>query len=99
MRSVSHPGVRVCWNSNPGEVVDGSVRSAFERLKRHLGSVVHIHDLYDGYPYRELFAMLRDINYEGWCLSESPATDDPLRVMRYYRALFDELAQSRRGES
>jgi hypothetical protein len=57
---------------------------------------VHIHDLYDDYPYRELFALLRKQGYEGYCLSESPATADPLRVMRYYRMLFDEMSRQER---
>jgi hypothetical protein len=53
---------------------------------------VHIHDLYDpSYPYRELFRLLRSAGFEGHCLSESPATSDPLRVMRYYKALYEEL--------
>lgn len=87
-----HPSVRACWNSNPGETVDGSLKPSFDLLKDYLGATIHIHDLYDAeYPYRELFALLRSIGYEGWCLSESPATEDPVRVMHYYRALWGEL--------
>jgi hypothetical protein len=56
---------------------------------------VHIHDLFDpNYPYRELFALLREMDYDGYCLSESPATSDPLRVMRYYKALWEELIRT-----
>lgn len=93
LRAAAQPNVRACWNSNPGETVDGSLRPNFDRLKKYLGGTVHIHDLYDDYPYRELFALLRDSGWDGYCLSESPATDDPLRVMRYYKALFGELAR------
>ena len=89
-----HPRVLVCWNSNPGETVNGSLKSSFELLKNKLGATVHIHDLYDAdYPYRELFTLLRSVKYRGWCLSESPATTDPLRVMRYYKALWEELTR------
>lgn len=91
MEAANHDSVVVCWNSNPGEVVDGSIASNFNLVKKKLGRTVHIHDLYDAYPYRELFALLRKQDYEGYCLSESPATADPLRVMRYFRMLFDEL--------
>src|SRR5690606_37964449 len=94
MQAADHPSVRVCWNSNDGETVDGSLRRSFDLLKEYQGAVVHIHDLYDrSYPYRELFALLGEIGFEGHTLSESPATDDPLRVMRYYRALWEELSR------
>lgn len=86
-----HSSVRLCWNCNPGEVKEGSIAEPFERLKETLANVVHIHDLFDPkYPYQELFALLKSIDYHGWCLSESPATDDPIKVMHYYRALFHE---------
>ncbi len=91
MEAAHHDAVVACWNSNPGETVDGSLVRSFDLLKNKLGGTVHIHDLYDAYPYRELFALLRKRDYEGYCLSESPPTQDVLRVMRYYRMLFDEL--------
>lgn len=94
MDVADHPGVTICWNSNPGETIDGSLKKNFNLLKDRLGDVVHIHDLYDKrYPYRELFTLLGGNGFKGYCLSESPATSDPLRVMRYYRALFDELSR------
>ena len=94
MEAADHPQVRVCWNSNPGETIDGSLKHNFDLLRQRLSNVVHIHDLYDDkYPYRELFALLRQAGFRGYCLSESPATADPLRVMRYYKALWDELTR------
>ncbi len=94
MTAADHPNVAVCWNSNPGEVVDGSIKANFDLLKSRLGRTVHIHDLFDeSYPYRELFALLQEMSYDGYCLSESPATSDPLRVMRYYRAMWGELTR------
>jgi len=91
-----HPSVTVCWNSNPGETIDGSLKKNFELLKDRLGRVVHIHDLYDErYPYRELFSLLRQEKFTGYCLSESPRTTDALRVMRYYKALWEELSRPR----
>lgn len=87
-----HPNVTVCWNSNPGETINGSIKENFDLLKSKLGNVVHIHDLFDErYPYRELFSLLRKNGFKGYCLSESPATTDTLRVMKYYRALWQEL--------
>lgn len=93
-----HPSVRSCWNSNPGEVMNGSVRHSFELLEKYQGAVVHIHDLFDPkYPYRELFTLLRKSNFTGYTLSESPATTDTVRVMQYYRALWLELTRQPAG--
>lgn len=90
-----HPHVKACWNSNPGETVNGSIEASFNLLKHRLGQTVHIHDLYDKeYPYRELFRLLQKQGYKGYCLSESPSTADAVRVMKYYRALFDLLCQN-----
>ncbi len=94
MEAADHPQVVVCWNSNPGEVVDGSIAAPFAQVADKLGATVHIHDLYDGYPYRELIALLQGREYEGWLLSESPAVSDPIAVMRHYRALFDAWTSS-----
>jgi sugar phosphate isomerase/epimerase len=94
MQVADHPRVAVCWNSNPGETIDGSLKHNFDLVRDRLSKVVHIHDLYDEqYPYRELFALLKDAKFDGYCLSESPPTDDPLRVMRYYKALWEELTR------
>lgn len=92
--AADHDQVVVCWNSNPRETVNGSLEPNFNLVKNKLGSTVHIHDLYDAdYPYRELFALLQKRDYDGWCLSESPASTDTVRVMRYYRALWEEMTK------
>lgn len=94
MQIANHPLVVVCWNSNPGEPINGSIKQPFDLLKSKFGQTFHIHDLFDKtYPYRELFQLLKAEKYEGYMLSESPATADAPRVMRYYRALFDELSK------
>jgi sugar phosphate isomerase/epimerase len=88
MDACGHPNVGVTWNSNPQDVKDGSIRQNFDLLKA-LIRCVHIHDLYDSYPYRELFTLLRDIGYDRYTEAEAPETTDPLRVMRYYRAMWE----------
>ena len=96
MQIAEHPSVTVCWNSNPGELIESSLKHNFELLEDWLGDVVHIHDLYDPeYPYRELFQLLQQSGFEGYTLSESPSTADPVRVMHYYRALWQELTGQR----
>ncbi len=46
-----HPFVKICWNCNGSDIVDGSIKANFELVKHKFGSV-HIHDLSDrNYPY------------------------------------------------
>jgi hypothetical protein len=40
------------------------------------------------YPYRTLFALLRQSGYRGYCDAEVQASAEPIRFMKYYRALF-----------
>jgi sugar phosphate isomerase/epimerase len=88
-----HRNVRVCWNSNATDVKNGSVKEGFGLIRDHLGSV-HINELYrEEYPWRELFILLREAGYRGYCFAEIQESADPERVMRYYRALFNELAR------
>ena len=85
-----HPNALVCWNSNPGEEDEhGSIRPNFELVKHAIGEV-HITEIgvYQ-YPWQELFTLLKEINYGGWCLSEIQYNPEPERFMRYYRTLFD----------
>ena len=57
-------------------------------VKDRIGNV-HMHELWDEeYPYREFFALLRQANYQGYCDAEIPASCEPIRLMKYYRALF-----------
>jgi sugar phosphate isomerase/epimerase len=83
-----HPNVFVCWNSNPTDVQDGSVRENFRLVGPKIREV-HLRDLFDEtYPWRELFALLAEQGYEGYTLAEIPESPDPERVLRYFRALW-----------
>jgi sugar phosphate isomerase/epimerase len=83
-----HPNVYVCWNSNPTDVVNGSIRETFALVAPKIREV-HLHDLYDEtYPWTELFALLNRQKYEGFTLAEIPESSDPERVLRYFRALW-----------
>jgi hypothetical protein len=71
--------------------VDGSVKPSFELLQPRIRSV-HITDLYNpAYPWRELFTLLRASGYDRYTLAEIPESSDPERVLKYYRALWQEL--------
>lgn len=87
-----HPQVGVTWNCNPGEVVDGSIRQNFELLAPWIWSA-HIHDLYEDYPYREFIALLKGINFDGFCLIEMPWSCEPERLLKYYAMMWKEWTQ------
>ncbi|MBI5084682.1 MAG: sugar phosphate isomerase/epimerase [Acidobacteria bacterium] len=93
MKSTKHPSVGLCWNSNPTDVVNGSVKMSFDMLKPWIKSC-HINELAnEKYPYRELFTLLRQARFERYTLMEIAESKDPERFMRYYRALWMELAR------
>lgn len=88
----AHPNVKACWNSNDSDTgPDGTIRANFNLLKQDIG-LVHMTDLANPkYPWRELFAGLRATGFTGYCLAEVPESAEPIRFMRYYRALWLEL--------
>ena len=91
MEIADHPMVGVCWNSNPEDVDGGSVAKSFELLKPWLRSV-HINELWKKeYPWRELFDLLKKTEFNRYTLAEIEGNPDPVRFMRYYRALWQEL--------
>jgi hypothetical protein len=88
MAYADHPNVHACWNSNPTDVVDGSVKSGFSPIAGRIREV-HLRDLFDAtYPWRELFALLAARGYDGYTLAEIPESSDPERVLRYFKALW-----------
>jgi hypothetical protein len=91
-----HDNCFVCWNSNPGEVDEnGSIRSSFELLKPWIRSC-HINRLIDAhYPWRELFTLLQESGYDRFTLAEIQDSPDRERVLRYYRALWQEYTHPR----
>ena len=91
MDITDHDNVFVCWNSNPGEVEDGSVKNSFDLVKEWI-QLVHINELHRReYPWRELFGLLKGSGYDGYTLAEIPESSDPVRMLNYYRALWEAL--------
>jgi len=92
------PNVGVTWNSNLGfDLKDGSVKPYFELMRDKIYSV-HINELINGYPYRELFTLLNTSGYDRYTLIEAQplktgdATDIE-RFLRYYIALWEAWSQ------
>lgn len=84
-----HHNVYICWNSNPGEVKNGSIDEAYELLRHKIG-LVHITELCNPeYPWRDLFAKLKTDGYSGYTLAEIAGNDDGERLLKYYKALWE----------
>jgi sugar phosphate isomerase/epimerase len=100
MEQCGHASVGVTWNSNPEDVVGGSVEPSFKLLRPWVKSC-HINELYkDGlgrYPYRELFRLFRESGYDRVTLCEvgkpMPTPETGEELLRYYKALWTELAR------
>lgn len=86
------PGSKLCWNCNGEDTAGAGLAANFQSVQERLGTV-HIHDLISSYPWRELFDLLKKANFRGWTLlEEGSPTSDPLRVMQYYRLLWETMA-------
>jgi sugar phosphate isomerase/epimerase len=83
-----HPNVGACWNSNQDDLRGDGFDANFDLVKSKIVAV-HMRDLFlEEYPWRRLLTRLNEIGFAGFCLAEIPESSDPIRVMRYYRALF-----------
>jgi sugar phosphate isomerase/epimerase len=97
MEQCDHPKVGVTWNSNGSDLKDGSVAEYFKLLTPWIRSC-HINDLWKdqtgAYPYRELFRLLKGINYDRTTLIEVGKVwkdaDAGTEFLRYYKALWNE---------
>lgn len=90
MRATGHKNVGLCWNSNPTDVVNGSVKASWELLKPWVKNA-HITELASSFPWRELFGLMRQSGYDRYMLCEAEASTEPERFLRWYKALWTEL--------
>jgi len=87
------PTPRILVLRAPGTNCDRETAYAFERAGGQ-ADLVHINRLHCGYPYAELFRLLKAGGYEGYCLAELPAAGDvtcATEFLRYYRQSFELL--------
>jgi sugar phosphate isomerase/epimerase len=86
--TAGHKNVGACWNCNQTDLDGEGFDHNFDLIKDKIFSV-HMRDLYlEEYPFRKLFMGLKGIGFSGFCLAEIPESTDPVRVMRYFRALW-----------
>jgi sugar phosphate isomerase/epimerase len=81
------PYVCVNWNCDANDVKGPGFDANFHSVKDRITNV-HMHELWEGYPYRRLFELLRQSGYQGYCDAEIPDSTEPVRLMKYYRATF-----------
>jgi len=101
MEQCGHRKVGLTWNSNPTDLKDNSLAEAFRLLRPWVRSC-HINELYKDssrtYPYRELFRLLRESDYDRVTLVEvgrgMPTAEAGEELLRYYKALWAELARA-----
>ena len=81
------PYVYVNWNCDALDSAGKGFEYNFNSVKDRIKGV-HLHELWTDYPYRLLFKSLAEMDYRGYCNAEVNGSDDPIRFMKYYRALF-----------
>ena len=88
MDIASHPQVGVCWNSNQTDLEGEGFDANFDLVKQNIFTV-HLRDLFlEEYPWRCLIQRLNKSEFRGFYLAEIPESPDPVRVMKYFRALW-----------
>ncbi|HXD88347.1 MAG TPA: TIM barrel protein [Urbifossiella sp.] len=101
MDACRHPSVGLTWNSNATDL-DGkkSLEPAFELLKPFIRSC-HINDLGNDkkgtYPYRDLFARFKAMDYDRYTLCEVGKSYDVAegtKFLKEYKRHWDELVAS-----
>ncbi len=97
MDACGHKAVGVCWNSNPTDVVKGSIAESFDLLAPFIKSC-HINDLENDangkYPYRELFKKLAAIGFDRYTFCEVGRAVDAAKGAEWltqYHAKWKEL--------
>jgi sugar phosphate isomerase/epimerase len=79
--------VYVNWNCPMSDLEGEGFEYNFNSVKNIIRNI-HMHELWDGYPWRLFFTLLSKSGYKGYCDAEVPANADPIRFMKYYRTLF-----------
>src|SRR6267154_1059956 len=86
--TADHKNVGVCWNSNQSDLDGQGFEHNFNLLKDKIFTV-HMRDLYlDEYPFRKLLTGLNENGFSGYTLAEIPESNDPVRVLKYFRSLW-----------
>jgi len=87
-----HSGSMLCWNCNDTDLAGPGLAANFASVQDRIATV-HIHDLISSYPWPQFFELLKGAKFGGWTLlEEGNKTADPVRVMKYYRLLWERMS-------
>ncbi len=93
MEATDHDNAVVCWNCNETDLAGRGLAHNFRLVEPWIG-IYHIHDLISDYPWQELFRLAQESGFTGWTLlEEGQPTGDPIRVMKYYRKLWEYMTE------
>ena len=94
MEVADHSNAVVCWNCNPTDLTGQGLQHNFDLVKEKIGTV-HIHDLRStGYPWKDLFRLLKEADFTGWTLlEEGTVPADIVAAMHDNRATWELLVQ------
>lgn len=94
LKRCDHKSVGACWNSNRTDVDEnGSVKPAFALLRPYILSC-HITELWNDYPWRELFGLFQATGYDRFTLCEVGSAlqaESGVAFLKCYRGLWKEL--------
>ena len=91
-----HPAVGVCWNSNDSDLAGDGLEHNFARVRQRLADTLHVRRLDEQrYPYKKLFGLLRQQQWDGWMLLEAHDRPPEARVeaLRSQRVQFDAMVK------
>jgi sugar phosphate isomerase/epimerase len=81
------PYVFVNWNCPMSDMEGKGFEYNFNSVKDRIRGI-HMHEIWNDYPWRLFFKLLSKSGYQGYCNAEVKGSEDPIRFMKYYRALF-----------
>jgi hydroxypyruvate isomerase len=92
VQQVNHPNLALDYNSDARDIINGSIAATFFQVKDYVRHV-HVHGIEEGtYPYRELFRILKDINYGGYItIARGYQGGGERKVIEMYGALLREM--------
>ena len=90
---VTEPNVKICWNSNPQDLLPPGLEANFNMVKKWIGDTTHVHGMSGNeYPFQKLFNLFAGIKYTGWILLEETTTPpDKVVALKEQLALFNKL--------
>jgi sugar phosphate isomerase/epimerase len=93
------PSAALNYNCDKRDLVGGSIAETYSRI-RGLVEHVHMHDLEESFPYVDLFRLLQEDGYQGYCsLEVGYRGGDPEKVMALYAALWRAQVALARGSA